>query len=131
YKGFQMRRSSEQFVAAAATTNALVLDLRYHRKSSRNSIGGTYHPLLRFELPDGRIVEAETGAGSSPAPAKQGEVVPVRYAPQDPTNVELANSFVSGGSLGVCIMCFGLLFLMVGVLTSGVASLVLIGNVVP
>ncbi|MGC1206322.1 MAG: DUF3592 domain-containing protein [Ornithinimicrobium sp.] len=131
FTGRTLRQSSKQFLATSVTTQAQVLDLRYRQTPSHSASRGTYHPLLRYTLPDGRIVEAEASYGSSPAPATQGQVVPVRYDPKNPTTVQLANGLVNVANVWVFFIILGLLFFVIGVVVIGVAILLAVAVDLP
>lgn len=115
FTGVRTRRSWKRFMLSAVTTQAQVLDLRY-RSSRSNTSGrsGYYVPLLRFALPDDRIVEAQTSYGTNPPPAQPGDVVPVRYDPANPTRVELATGLGQGGTISTFFVIFGVGFLVLG-----------------
>lgn len=100
-RGRRQRIAASAFTATAATTTADVTDLRLrHQRYNRQHDDGFWVPVVRFALPDGRVVEAETMTGSMPAPARVGERVEVRYHPDDPGRVNLARGLAQPGNLG-------------------------------
>ncbi len=99
--GRRQRRAAGSFDARARPAVADVTDLRLrHQTSNREHDDGFWVPVVRFSLPNGRVVEAETLIGSMPAPATVGERVQVRYDPADPERVNLAAGPAQPGALG-------------------------------
>lgn len=100
-RGRRQRSEASAFTASARTATAEVTDLRLrHQRYNRQHDDGFWLPVVRFSLPDGRVVEAETLTGSMPAPARVGEQVEVRYDPDDPRRVNLARGLAQPGNLG-------------------------------
>lgn len=100
-RGGRQRSDASAFTASARTATAEVTDLRLrHQRYNREHDDGFWLPVVRFTLPDGRVVEAETLTGSMPAPARVGEQVEVRYDPEDPRRVNLAHGLAQPGNLG-------------------------------
>lgn len=100
-RGRRQRAAASAFTATARTASAEVTDLRLrHQRYNREHDDGFWLPVVRFTLPDGRVVEAETLTGSMPAPARVGDRVEVRYDPDDPRRVNLARGFAQPGALG-------------------------------
>lgn len=99
--GRRQRAMASAFDSSAALATAEVTDLRLrHQRYNRQHDDGFWLPVVRFTLPDGRVVEAETMTGSMPAPAQVGERVEVRYDPEDPRRVNLARGLAQPGNLG-------------------------------
>lgn len=100
-RGRRQRASAAAFTASAVTTTGEVTDLRLrHQRHNREHDDGFWLPVVRFTLPDGRVVEAESMTGSMPAPAQVGDRVEVRYDPEDPRRVNLASGLAQPGNLG-------------------------------
>lgn len=100
-RGGRQRGAASAFTASALTATAEVTDLRLrHQRYNREHDDGFWLPVVRFTLPDGSVVEAETLTGSMPAPARVGEQVEVRYDPEDPRRVNLAQGLAQPGNLG-------------------------------
>lgn len=115
--GRRRSRAWKCFVGSAQVTQAEVLELRLHVSQHADGASGYwYSPLVRFHLLDGRVVEAETMTGSSPAPARVGEVVMVRFDPADPTRVNLADGPAQGSSIGCAHTALGAGFVVLGLL---------------
>ncbi len=99
--GRRQRRAAARFDAHALLAVAEVTDLRLRRQSyNREHDDGFWVPVVRFSLPDGRVVESETLVGSMPAPARVGDRVQVRYDAADPQRVNLAAGPAQPGALG-------------------------------
>ena len=89
------------------------------RKSSGPN-SSVAHPVLRFELPDGRTVEVESGAGTNPPSAREGDTVTVLYDPADPTVARIDGLMNSGRLAGVIGLVMGILFVVFGSLITAV-----------
>ncbi len=76
-----------------------------------------WHPVVRFALPDGQVVEARAMYGSSPQPTRKGRREVVRYDPADPTRVALAQRLASPGRLGPLFVLLGAGMVTIGLLT--------------
>jgi hypothetical protein len=99
--GARGRRTATAFQRTAVGATAEVTELRLrHQSHNREHDDGYWVPVVRFALPDGRVVETETLVGSMPAPARVGETVEVRYDPDDPRRVDLRHGAARSGSLG-------------------------------
>jgi hypothetical protein len=113
-KGRGDSAAADAFVRDAVVTEADVTDLRLkvdHRVNDRDAF---FFPVVRFTLPDGRVVEAETMLGAKPAPTRVGRRVPVRYDPADPSRVVLAEGRARAGSVGCARVGLGLALVAVG-----------------
>lgn len=116
-RGRRQRAEAAAFAATAQSATAEVTDLRLrHQRYHRQHNDGFWLPVVRFTLPDGRVVEAETMTGSAPAPARVGERVEVRYDPDDPRRVNLARGFAQPGNLGCLTIALGVSLVGVGLL---------------
>lgn len=121
FRGCRQRAEASTFAASARTTTAEVTGLRLrHQRYNRQHDDGFWLPVVRFTLSDGRVVEAETMTGSMPAPAQVGEVVEVRYDPDDPSRVNLAHGLAQPGNLGCLTTILAAGFLGVGLLVVAV-----------
>lgn len=125
--GLRSRRAIKSFKARAQRTNGEVTELRRHYSRSSTSDGAdgpVFHPVVRFALPDGREVEAESLSGSNPAPAKVGATVEVLYDPADPTRFRLEGFWVDGTVVHVIFVVLGLSFAGIGLAALVVAGLI-------
>jgi hypothetical protein len=113
-RGRRQSAGAADFVSRAVVTEAEVTDLRLKYDQRMADRPGVFHPVVRFALPDGRRVEAETLVGAHPAPARPGQRVPVRYDPQDPERVVLAKGLAGAGSVGCMRTAFGVALAGVG-----------------
>lgn len=108
YRGLRQRSAALDFTDTAVSATAEVTDLRLrHQRYNRQHDDGFWLPVVRFTLPDGRVVEAETLTGSMPAPARVGERVEVHYDPADPQRVNLARGLAQPGNLGCLTTALG------------------------
>jgi len=127
-RGGQRVRGAKEFSRSAQVANAEITDLRLrYPRHNRDHNDGWWVPVLRFSLPDGRVVEAEAMAGSNPPPGRVGEQVAVQYDPGDPARVHLARGAARPRSLGTIWMVVGTALCLVGlVVLAGWAVLVLV-----
>jgi hypothetical protein len=113
--------ADREFLRRSATTTAEVVDVV---AVDANRLDGDFdrlwHPVVRFALPDGQVVEARTIHGSSPQPTRQGRREVVRYDPADPSRVALAQGLASPGRLGPLLTILG-----VGLTGIGLATVML------
>ncbi|WP_162529641.1 DUF3592 domain-containing protein [Nocardioides caldifontis] len=94
--GLRELRRSRTFRAGSALADAEVVDVAYRRpRTTANPRSGLFHPVVRFRTASGQVVEAPTVVGATPAPAKPGDRVQVRYDPSRPRQVELARGATS------------------------------------
>ncbi len=115
--GRRQARTAHAFGATALPAQAVVTDLRLrHQTHNQEHDDGYWVPVVRFVLPDGRQVEAETLVGSMPAPAKVGDRVPVRYDPADPHRVNLSAGRAQPASLGCLWTTLGSVLVGLGLL---------------
>ena len=131
FLGLRGRRQAKAFRARAARANGLVTEVRtrFVDTGGRGDTGHNlmYYPVVRFTLPDGRVVDTET-PGAAPSPAKQGAQVTVLYDPADPINAVLDSSWSDGTLGGGCITAFGIGFAILGALfLAGMLALMSIG----
>jgi hypothetical protein len=81
--------------------------------------------VLRFRLPDGRVVETEGRMGTSAVTVRTGQQVTVLYDPAQPTRARVEGPFGGGAALAHgCIGSLGALFAGVGVLLIVVTALI-------
>jgi hypothetical protein len=120
WRGWLIRRADAGFVGRSVATTAEVTDLRLLDNNPWDGERETrWYPVVRFALPDGRVVEAQTVYGADPAPTRPGRTEPVRYDPEDPTRVMLAHGVTRPGTLGVLFTVLGVGGILVGLLAIG------------
>lgn len=90
-RGLGQRRTAEQVAQRAVTASAEVLELAAKDVSVRGEPTTLYYPTVRFTPAGGQRVEAECLTGVLPPPPHAGDLVEVRYDPEQPTHVELAD----------------------------------------
>ena len=116
--GIRSLRAASRFQRIAHRAPATVTELRWEWTSggSNSSSSRIAYPVVRFTLPDGRMVETQTSFGSNPPPAREGEPVTVLYDPADPTQARLPGFFKSGHFSGVLAIVLGSFFIVFGTL---------------
>ncbi len=123
FAGIRSRRAGSAFAGRAQRAPGVVTGL-HSRVATRSSTGTTLFPVVRFTLPDGRVVEAESSIGSTPPAAREGDSVTVLYDPDEPTVVLLERQVGTGRVVSGCVTAFGAAFAVLGVLVA-VAALVI------
>jgi hypothetical protein len=73
-------------------------------------------PVVRFHLPGGEPVEAQSTWGSRPARFREGDRVEILYDPQNPTRVRLPGEATAGAFLTVALVLAGVGCVGVGAL---------------
>ena len=129
--GVRGRRQAKAFRARAARANGVVTEVRTRFEDTGPGVdtGNSlrYYPVVRFSLPDGRVVDTET-PGAAPSPAKQGAQVTVLYDPGAPTNAVLDSGWSDGTTGSGCITAFGIVFAVLGALfLTGMLALMSLG----
>ena len=90
-----MRRASAQdegmneMVERGVSTSAMVVELDSSVSGSGSDSTTYWHPVVEFTTHNGEAVRARTMNGSTPAPARVGQRVQVRYLPERPDRVLL------------------------------------------
>ena len=69
---------------------------------------------MRFNLPDGRTVEAAATQGAAPGRGSEGDQVNVLYDPENPTDIRIAGFLGSGQMGGVVMIVIGVMFVLDG-----------------
>jgi hypothetical protein len=78
-------------------------------------------PVVRFHLPDGQPVEAQSTWGSRPARLHEGDRVDILYDPRDPTRVRLPGEATAGAFVTVALVLAGAGFVVLGALLAVVS----------
>lgn len=133
--GRGVARADAAFRRRAHVVEAEVLELRtyYGEDAEIEDASGTWrhHPVVRFPLPDGRVVEAETMTGSSLAPAHAGERLQVRYDPSDPTHVDIVGGPAQRSMISGIHMALGVVLALTGCGALGFWALIVLVLDVP
>ncbi|WP_435015957.1 DUF3592 domain-containing protein [Tundrisphaera sp. TA3] len=87
--GFWSYRSSQRFVAKAATAEGEVVRLIRQEQPDRVS----YRPLVRFRTPAGRAVEFTPATSSDPPAYAAGDRVEILYDPARPESASIRSFF--------------------------------------
>lgn len=88
-RGLRERRLAADFGQRAVATTGEVLEARPKDVAVAGEPVTIYFHEVRFELPDGGTVTAETMAGTEPPIPRVGERVELRYDPDHPQRVVL------------------------------------------
>jgi hypothetical protein len=109
------------FLATAATAWGEVIDLEtrraYGRQGKRSYVYSIYHPVVRFPLPDGEMVQFTSQIGSTPPEFQVGQSVKVLYHPAQPQSARIQGFWELWGQatfcagLGVILLFFGVMLL--------------------
>jgi len=97
----RMRRGDRSFARTAERATGTVIGVRWRGGDTPSAF-----PLVRYTLPDGRTVEAQSGYGGRTAPP-EGSAVDVLYDPADPARIELAGGRATGTFLAVILGFMG------------------------
>src|SRR3954469_3415152 len=97
----RMRRGDRRFGRTAARATGTVVGVRWRGGDTPSAV-----PVVRFTLPDGRAIEAQSGYGARTAPP-EGSTVDVLYDPNDPTRFELPGARATGAFLAVVLAFTG------------------------
>lgn len=96
-----LRRQQQTFTSTSGTVVAV------QKQAGNPGSGGIYCPTVEFTTISGEVVRFESSFGTMPASHKVGQVVKVRYDPQQPHTAEidsgLSNWFVPG-----CLLVFAM-----------------------
>lgn len=79
-------QNQKQFLSEAQSATGTVTALEYSR--SRKG-GGSYHPVVEFQTPDGQSYTFRSEVGSKPPAYEVGEEVEIRYNPRNPSDAKL------------------------------------------
>ena len=120
--GVQGLRGTLSFRRRAQQTDGIVTDLRVRSSGSHDDVDIVYYPVLKFTTHDGRQVQTEARTGSSPAPARDGDQVTVRYDPEDPASADIAGSW-GGLFVNGLFVALGSVFTVVGIVVQYAFSL--------
>lgn len=107
-------------------TSGVIESLREHYPQSvhhQTSDQPWYSPVVRFQLPDGRQVQAESQTGSRPAPGRVGEAIPLYYDPKDPRKVQVDAGLATPGRAGNWFVVLGWLMIAISLVFLGFMAL--------
>jgi hypothetical protein len=78
-------------------------------------------PVVEFEAPNGELYRFTSSYASDPPAYAAGDTVVVRYDPANPREAELEST---GPSMANTLRTIGIIFMLIGLATYGVAALV-------
>ena len=119
YRGVVSLRTDSRFQRTAQRAVGVVTQVR------RDHTGNTSYdyPVVRFNLPDGRTVEAAAVQGAAPGRGSEGDRVDLLYNPENPTDIRIAGFMGSGQMGGIVLIIMGVMFVLMGV---GIGSIFLL-----
>ena len=120
--GIHGLRGTLSFRRRAQQAEGVVTDVRARSSGKSGDPGIVFYPVLQFTTRDGRQVQTEARTGRSPAPAREGDRVPVQYDPEDPASADIAGSW-SGLLLYGVFVVLGSIFTVVGIVVQYAFSL--------
>jgi hypothetical protein len=106
-----IRRGDRRFARRARQATGTVIGARWRGGGGQTAPNA--FPVVRFSLPDGRTIEAQSSYGRRTA-VPEGATVSVLYDPADPTRIELEGSRATGTFLAVLLGLIGAGFLGLG-----------------
>lgn len=121
--GLRSTNALRRFRRTAERAPGVVLDLVLDAAGPRGDRSWIYFPIVRYSLPDGRVVDFRSPQGSVPAAVRKGQQVTVLYDPANPKNARL-EGVLSGGCLYGIFVVLGVAFILLAVAIAVVALLV-------
>jgi hypothetical protein len=120
--GIAVLRSGRAFDRRAVAAPGEVTDVRWRWTGPATDKSPIGYPIVRFTLPDGRVVETEARSTTTFDVAEEGRSVSVLYDPDDPAQARVAGRAgttpVAAAALVIGGMC---LLLGVALLAAGIA----------
>jgi hypothetical protein len=115
--GIRNARAADAFRRAALPAQAEITDVRWEAIGHPGDTDMVAFAVVRFTLPDGRIVETQTDHGTNWPPGKAGDRVDVLYLPDDPTRARIEGGFAGAAPTLVngFMAAFGVVFALLGV----------------
>jgi hypothetical protein len=114
--GIHFLRRTRRFERIAWRAPGVVTEVRWQWREGISDTERYAYPVVRFALPDGRVVDTESDVGSSPSPVSAGDRVDVLYDPADPTRARVASTTVTATIVSVLLIFIGGGFLLVSAL---------------
>jgi len=123
--GYRIARAGRSFDRRAVRAPGEITDVHWRSIGPASGTTLTGFPVLRFTLPDGRVVETESRTGTTADVRKEGEAVTVLYDPADPgqARVDSASSTAASPLAGALFMVMGGAFVLLGLalIVAGIA----------
>jgi hypothetical protein len=114
--GIRNVRVSDAFRRDALQADAEITDVRWELVGAMGDRDHLAFPVLRFTLPDGRVVETQSDYGTNWPPGEAGDHVTVMYLPDDPTRARIEGGFTGAAPTMVngFLAAFGIFFALMG-----------------
>ena len=119
-RGIRSIRTDSAFQRRALGAQGVVTQIRWDHRGEDS----TSYPVVRFNLPDGRTVEASATEGAAPGRGSEGDFVNVLYDPENPTDIRIAGFLGSGKMGGVVMIVMGAMFFFMGIFIGSIFALV-------
>jgi hypothetical protein len=114
--GIRNVRAADAFRRDAHQAEAEITDVRWELVGPATDRDHLAFPVLKFTLPDGRIVETQSDHGTNWPPGEPGDHVTVLYQPDDPAHARIEGGFTGAAPTMVngFIAAFGIFFALMG-----------------
>ncbi len=119
FRGIVSLRADSRFQRIAQRAVGVVTEVRHDHSTETSH----HYPVVRFNLPDGRTVEAVATQGAAPGSGSEGDQVNLLYNPENPTDIRIAGFMGSGQMGGIALTFIGVMFVLMGV---GIGSIFLL-----
>lgn len=110
--GLLIARAHRRFMRGAARAPGQITGVRWSAVGPQGDTTMTGFPELRFTLPDGRVVETVSRAGTTLQTLQAGKAVTVHYDPADPQQAQVGAGGAS--TVGVVLMVIGAIAVVLG-----------------
>ena len=114
---FFLYQNTSSFIDESQITTGDVIDLSLKTSTSGSGsshVGsGVYYPIVQFTTDRGEVIEFRGHTGSKPPAYRKGDVVSVRYMPEDPYNARI-NTFFSVWLVVIIPGSLAFLFTLIG-----------------
>ena len=101
---------TRDFLSRAVDTTGRVMGY----ETSHGEDGVSYKPVIQFQLDEQQVVQFTDRMASNPPAYEVGEVIPIKYDPQNPRRARPAKAFRLWFTPGL-LSLLGIIFLTVGI----------------
>jgi hypothetical protein len=119
YRGIVSLRADSRFQRTAQRAVGVVTQVRVDHTGDTSYD----YPVVRFNLSDGRTVEAAATQGAAPGRGSEGDQLNLLYDPENPADIRIAGFMGSGHMGGIAMIFIGVMFVLMGV---GIGSIFLL-----